>query len=151
MRRSFHAFALVSIAAALVACASAWPAQHAAILPGSSFGDSALDGAYRWTTLDGKPAPVEFPLNSGRRFVYGTLDLSNSAAARTGMAGRYSRRFTVQPANDTVQTVGDGGAFMLMGDTIRFEPNVLYRFSWRPNGDLVLTDGANHAWVYTRR
>jgi hypothetical protein len=156
MRRSFQAFLFVFVVAALAACASAWPAQRVEILAGSVTGDSALEGGYRWTTLDGKPAPVEFPANSGRRLVYGTLDLRNALAARAGTGGTYSMRFTEQPANDTVRTTGNDGQVVLHGDTLVFSPSgqnqsVRFRYAWRPTGELALTDGENHVWIYTRR
>jgi hypothetical protein len=138
------------------ACASAWPAQRIGIVAGTATGDSALDGGYRWTTLDGNAAPVEFPANSGRRLVYGTLDLHNAMSARSGSGGTYSIRFTEQPMNDTVRTSGNDGQFVLRGDTLLFRPDgqnapVVFRYAWRPNGELALTDGARHVWVYVRR
>jgi hypothetical protein len=155
MRRSFHAFFLGCTAASLIACASRWPEQRVVIMPGSITGDSALDGRYRWTSVDGKVAPAEFPVNSGRRLVYGTLDLRDAAAARAG-SGSYSLRFTEQPANDTVRTTGSDGVFALRGDTVLLTPassreSMRYRYAWRPSGDLELTDVAKHVWVYSRR
>ena len=156
MRRLFRSVFLVSTVAAAAACASRWPAQQTAILPGSAFGDSALNGAYRWTSLDGDAVPVEFPARSGRRLVYGTLDIRDAPAARSGTGGTYSMRFTEQPLNDTVRTTGNDGRFVLRGDSILFTPAgqtspVIFRFAWRPTGDLTLTDGSNHVWVYARR
>jgi len=156
MRRSFQAFLFVLMVAALAACVSRWPAQHVEILAGSVTGDSALEGGYRWTTLDNKPAPVEFPANSGRRLVYGTLDLHNALGARAGTGGTYSMRFTEQPPNDTVRTTGNDGQFALHGDTLAFSPSgqnrsVMFRYAWRPSGELALTDAENHVWVYSRR
>ena len=155
MRRSSHLLVFGILVATASACASAWPVQQTAILPGSGFGDTALNGAYRLAMLDGKPIPTEYPMNSGRQLVYQTLDLSDAPAARGQMAGKFSLRATVQPANDTVRIMGYAGRFALIGDTIRFDaggttPTWSSRFSWQPNGNLVLTDGANR-WVYTRR
>jgi hypothetical protein len=156
MRRSFQAFLVFFVSAAAAACASRWPSQQISIAAGSVTGDSALEGGYRWTSLDGKAAPLEFPRNSGRRIVYGTLDLRNAMAARAGNGGTYSLRFTEQPANDTVRTTGADGQFVLRGDTVVFSPagqtqTNRFRYAWRPNGDLALTDAENHVWVYTRR
>jgi hypothetical protein len=157
MTRLFRiSFFLTAVGAVATACASSWPAQRIEIMPGSVTGDSALEGGFRWTMLDGKPAPVEFPVNSGRRLVYGTLDLRNVAAARAGTGGTYSMRFTVQPVNDTVQTTGNDGQFTLRADTAVLTPAgqafpITFRLSWRPTGELTLTDGANHVWVYARR
>jgi hypothetical protein len=156
MRRSFQAFLVLFVSAAVTACVSRWPAQHIEIAAGSITGDSALEGGYRWTGVDGKAAPLEFPLKSGRRLVYGTLDLRNAMAARAGTGGTYSQRFTEQPANDTVRTTGTDGQFVLRGDTLVFSAagqaqTNRFRYAWRPNGDLALTDAENHVWVYTRR
>ena len=157
MTRLFR-LSLFALAVAVVAtaCASSWPVQRVEIMPGTLTGDSALEGGYRWTMLDGKPAPQEFPVNSGTNIVYGTLDLRNVAGARAGTGGTYSMRFTVQPVNDTVRTTGNDGQFTLRGDTVLFTPSgqtspVLFRFAWRPTGELALTDAANHVWVYARR
>ena len=146
-------FAMLTLSAA---CASSWPAQRTTMAAGTITGDSALDGGYRWTALDGKAVPVEFPVNSGRRLVYGTLDIRNAIAARTGSAGTYSMRFTEQPANDTVRTSGNDGQLTLRGDTLLLTPAgqnapIVFRYAWRPTGELALTDGANHVWVYARR
>ena len=148
--------ACIAVLTASAACASRWPAQRIEIIPGTVTGDSALEGAYRWTTLDGKAAPLEFPINSGRRLVYGTLDLRNAMAARAGSGGSYSMRFTEQPMNDTVRTTGNDGQFVLRGDTVLFTPAgqtnpVRFRYAWRPTGELALTDASNHVWVYARR
>lgn len=155
MSRSFQAFLLAFAATALMACASRWPAQTVSIVAGSTTGDSALDGSYGWVSLDGKAAPVEFPANSGRRVVYGTLVLRGAMVARGG-GGTYSMRFTEQPANDTVRTTGNDGRFSLRADTVIFTPNessqsMKFRYAWRPNGDLALTDMSEHVWIYTRR
>jgi hypothetical protein len=155
MNRLFRVACLATIAAS-AACASRWPAQRIEIVAGSVTGDSALEGGYRWTTLDGKAAPVEFPVNSGRRIVYGTLDLRDAMAARAGSGGSYSIRFTEQPVNDTVRTTGTDGRFLLRGDTVVLSPSgqnqsLRYRYAWRPTGDLELTDPGNHVWVYPRR
>jgi hypothetical protein len=156
MRRSFQAFLVLFVSSAVAACVSRWPAQHIEMAAGSVTGDSALEGGYRWTSLDGKAAPLEFPRNSGRRIVYGTLDLRNAMAARSGSGGTYSLRFTEQPANDTVRTTGTDGQFVLRGDTVVLSPSaqaqtIRFRYAWRPNGDLALTDVENHVWVYSRR
>lgn len=157
MTRLFRiSFFLMAVGAVATACASSWPAQRIEIMPGTLTGDSALEGGYSWRTLDGKPAPQEFPANSGTRIVYGTLDLRNVAAARAGTGGTYSMRFTVQPVNDTVRITGNDGQFSLRGDTVFFMPAgqtspVLFRFAWRPTGELALTDASNHVWVYARR
>jgi hypothetical protein len=155
MRRSFPLALFLFIAAGAAACVSAWPQQRIEVVAGTATGDSALEGGYRWLTLDGKSAPVEFPANSGRRLVYGTLDLREAANARAA-SGTYSMRFTEQPVNDTVRTTGADGRFTLRGDSILFTPAgqsaaVIFRFAWRPNGQLALTDQANHVWVYSRR
>ena len=145
----------VAIAAG-TACASRWPQQQISMVPGTVAGDSALDGGYQWETLDGKRIPVEFPVNSGRRLVYGTLDLRGAMAARGSGGGTYSMRFTEQPMNDTVRTTGNDGTFAIHGDTLLFTPRgqaaaTSFRYAWRPTGQLALTDAANHVWVYGRR
>src|ERR1041384_1026940 len=99
MTRRFQSMILGGAIAAGTACASAWPAQQVAMTPGTVTGDSALDGGYQWQQLDGKPIPVEFPANSGRKLVYGTLDLHGALSARSGSGGRYTLRFTEQPVN----------------------------------------------------
>jgi len=58
--------------------------------------------------------------------------------------------------NDTVRTSGHDGQFVLQGDTLLFTPAgqnapVTFRYAWRPNGELALTDAMNHVWVYARR
>ena len=146
----------LTAAALTAACASRWPSQRYEVVPGSVAGDSALEGGYRWTSLDGKAVPVEFPANSGTRLVYGTLDLRNAMSARSGGAGTYSMRFTVQPGADTARTTGNDGQFVLRGDTVLFTPAgesspVVFRYAWRPNGELALTDASSHVWVYRRR
>ena len=155
MRRSFLVVMAPFVVAATAACVSSWPQQRYEILPGTATGDSALDGGYRWLTLDGKSAPVEFPEKSGRRLVYGTLDLRDAPNARAS-SGTYSMRFTEQPVNDTARTTGNDGRFTLRGDSILFTPAgqtsaVVFRFAWRPNGQLALTDQSSHVWVYARR
>ncbi len=150
------ALACITLLTAPAACASRWPAQRIEIVPGSVTGDSALEGGYRWAALDGKSAPVEFPINSGRRLVYGTLDLRNAMAARAGSGGTYAMRFTEQPMNDTVRITGHDGQFLLRGDTVVLTPAgqttpVWFRYVWRPTGELALTDASNHVWVYARR
>lgn len=142
--------------AAGAACASRWPAQYTAMIPGTVTGDSALEGGYQWQSLDGKEIPVEFPANSGRKLVYGTLDLRGAMSARNGSGGTYSMRFTEQPVDDTVRTTGNDGAFAIRGDTILFTPSgqaspTWFRYAWRPTGQLALTDSARHVWVYARR
>ena len=142
--------------AAGTACASRWPAQQISMVPGSMTGDSALEGAYQWQSLDGKVIPVEFPANSGRRLIYGTLDLRGALLARSGSGGTYSMRFTEQPMSDTVRTTGNDGAFTIRGDTLVFTPAgqaspTWFRYAWRPTGQLALTDAASHVWVYARR
>jgi hypothetical protein len=155
MRRSFPVVIAFFVVAAAAGCASSWPQQRIEITPGTVIGDSALDGGYRWVSLDGKSLPVEFPEKSGRRLVYGTLDIRDASGARAS-SGAYSMRFTEQPANDTVRTTGNDGRFTLRGDSILFTPAaqnsaLVFRFAWRPNGQLALTDPSNHVWVYTRR
>ncbi len=138
------------------ACVSRWPAQYISMVPGTVTGDSALEGGYQWQSLDGKGVPVEFPVNSGRRLVYGTLDLRGAMSARGGAGGTYSIRFTEQPMNDTVRTTGNDGSFVIRGDTLFFSPKgqatpTWFRYDWRPTGQLALTDSATHVWVYGRR
>lgn len=138
------------------ACASRWPAQQISMTPGTVTGDSALEGAYQWQSLDGKGIPVEFPASSGRKLIYGTLDLRGVMSARNGSGGTYSIRFTEQPMSDTVRTTGSDGALAIRGDTLRFAPAgqaapTWFRYAWRPTGQLALTDAASHVWVYSRR
>jgi hypothetical protein len=156
MTRPFQMMILAFAVAAGTACASRWPAQQISIAPGSVTGDSALEGAYQWQSLDGKSIPVEFPANSGRMLVYGTLDLHGAMAARNGTGGTYSMRFTEQPMNDTVRTTGNDGTFAIHGDTLLLAPTgqaspTWFRYAWRPTGQLALTDAARHVWVYARR
>jgi hypothetical protein len=155
MNRLIPFVCLVAVTAS-AACVSRWPEQRLEIIPGSVTGDSALEGTYRWTSLDGRAAPLEFPIRSGRRLVYGTLDLRNAMAARTGSGGSYALRFTEQPMNDTVRITGNDGQFVLRGDTVILTPagqaaTLRFRYAWRPNGELALTDTSNHVWVYARR
>jgi hypothetical protein len=155
MRTALKAFISTFIGVAAVGCASAWPQQRVEILPGTVVADSALEGGYRWLSLDDKTPPVEFPAKSGLRIVYGTLDLRGAAGARAS-SGTYSMRFTEQPPNDTVRTTGNDGRFTLRGDSILFTPNgqssgPVFRILWRPNGQLALTDQSNHVWLYARR
>src|SRR3954467_12421861 len=148
MKRLFRSSLLMAATMAAAACASSWPAQRTMIEPGTALGDSALDGRYQVATIDGKTTPVEFPPNSGSKIVYGTLDLRDVAAGRAGRGGGYSIRLGVQPPNDTVRTTADDGALLLRGDTLVFTPSATampasrYRFAWRSNGDLALTDGS---------
>lgn len=156
MTRPFHTMILAFAVVAGTACASRWPAQQISMVPGTVAGDSALEGGYQWESLDGKKIPVEFPANSGTRLVYGTLDLRGAMAARNGAGGTYSMRFTVQPVNDTVRTTGNDGTFAIRGDTLLFTPTgrtspTWFRYSWRPTGQLALTDSSSHVWVYGRR
>src|SRR5215218_4590036 len=123
MTRAFQSMILAFAVAAGTACASRWPAQYTAMVPGTVSGDSALEGGYQWQSLDGKAIPVEFPASSGRRLVYGTLDLRGAMSARSGSGGRYSMRFTEQPMNDTVRTTGNDGTFAIRGDTLFFTPS----------------------------
>ena len=146
----------IAVSAVTAACASSWPKQRVEIVPGTAAADSALEGGFRWTSLDGKALPVEFPANSGVRLVYGTLDLRDIRAARQGSGGTYSMRFTVQPVNDTIRNTGNDGRFALRGDTLLFTPTgqsspVTFRLAWRPTGALALTDTADHVWLYVRR
>jgi len=142
---------------ATAACASSWPVQRTMIDPGSALSDSVLDGRYQVASIDGKTTPVEYPSNPATKIVYGTLDLHDAAASRAGAAGTYSVRLGLQPANDTLRTTADDGTLALRGDTLVLTskapaaPASRYRFAWLPNGNLALTDGNGHVWVYTRR
>ena len=148
---------VVAASIATVACASSWPAQHTMIDPVSTISDSVLDGRYQVASIDGKTVPVEYPVNPATKIVYGTLDLQNSAAGRSGAGGSYSTRLGLQPPNDTLRTSADDGMLALRGDTLVLTSKnppmtaLRYRFAWRPNGDLALTDATGHVWVYTRR
>jgi hypothetical protein len=150
-------FSLVAATVLLGACQSAWPAIQSTALPAPGTG-TTLEGGFRWISLDGKDAPLEFPLGSGTMLVYGTLDLRNLADAQSGSGGGFAMRFTVQPRADTARVRGEDGKFVIRGDSLLFTPNgregsppVRFRYAFRSNGQLALTDADNHVWVYVRR
>jgi hypothetical protein len=148
---------LAALAVLAASCQSAWPAMQSTALPvpGSS---TTLEGGFRWIALDGKDAPLEFPLGSGTMMVYGTLDLRNLNSAQAGTGGGFAMRFTLQPRADTARVTGEDGKFVVRGDSLLFTPNgreasppVRFRYAFRANGQLALTDADNHVWVYVRR
>ena len=149
---------LLAFSVAATGCQSRWPEQRSTALPDPAAGGRNLEGGYRWVSINGKSAPQEFPVGSGTMLVYGTLDLRDVAAAQAGTGGRYGMRFTVQPRADTARVTGNDGRLVIRSDSLIFtpdgrenEPPVRFRYSWRSNGQLALTDASNHVWVYVRR
>ncbi|HEU0298214.1 MAG TPA: hypothetical protein VFR37_02145, partial [Longimicrobium sp.] len=78
VRPPFSGFLIAMGVLALAACAGAGanPAR-----PGTlAARDTSLEGAFRWTTFDQQPAPVEFPPGTGVMLVGGTLEFRGAAA-----------------------------------------------------------------------
>lgn len=148
---------LLAFSVAAAGCQSRWPEQRSTAIPDPASGGRALEGGFRWVSVNGRNAPQEFPTGSGTILAYGTLDLRDVAAAEAGTGGRYSMRFTVQPRADTVRTTGTDGRLVIRSDSLIFTPDgregdpQRFRYSWRSNGQLALTDTSNHVWVYVRR
>ena len=149
-------------AALLAACASVPPAASPGA-PGPvadvvATADTSLEGAFRWTAVDGRPAPADYPSGSGAMLVDGSLELRDVPAARRDGTGRFDLRFTLRPPADTARPTGEGGRFRIAGDSLLFTPDgresrppVRFRYAWRPDGVLALTDAQGHAWTYVRR
>ena len=120
--------------------------------------DAALDGMFRWIAVDGRAAPADFPAGSGAMLTAGSLELRGAGGARSGPGGRFGLRFTLQPPGDTARSTGERGAFRLVADSLHFTPDgrearppVRFRYTWRPDGALALTDAQGHVWIYIRR
>jgi hypothetical protein len=101
--------------------------------------------------MDGRTPPVEFIPGSGLRLTSGTLELSSAT-------GRFVLSFTTRGPADSVQTSGEKGAFVVRGDTLSFTPDgreaqppVVFRFAWKSDRSLSLTDNRGHVWDYRRR
>jgi CubicO group peptidase (beta-lactamase class C family) len=113
--------------------------------------ESKLEGTFQWLTMDGKTPPVEFIPGSGLRLTNGSLELS-------GATGRFVLSFTTRGPGDSVQTSGEKGGFVARGDTLSFTPDgreaqppVVFRYAWKSDGRLSLTDSRGHVWDYRRR
>jgi hypothetical protein len=142
---------------ALAACAGGTTAAARDGMQGTA-GDTLLEGAFRWTTLNEQPAPVEFPAGSGATLVAGALELRGLSEAIRAGAGRFGLRFTLRPAGDTARVTGQDGRFRVVGDSLLFTPDgleqrppVRFRYAWRSGGVLALTDAQGHVWGYVRQ
>jgi DNA-binding beta-propeller fold protein YncE len=124
----------------------------------SASSDAALEGLFRWIAVDGRAAPADFPPGSGALLTAGSLDLRDVGAARSAQGGRFGLRFTTQSPTDTARATAQSGRFRIVGDSLHFSPTgredrppVMFRYSWRPDSTLVLTDAQGHVWTYIRR
>jgi hypothetical protein len=135
------------------------PGRQSSPSIGPAAPDTTLEGSFGWTTLNDAPAPTEFPAGSGTTLVSGTLQLDSAAAARRDGSGRFGLRFTMRAsASDSAQTTGQDGRFRIAADSLLFTPDgqedrppVRFRYAWRPDGTLALTDDQGHVWAYERR
>jgi hypothetical protein len=125
---------------------------------GASQSANTLEGTFGWIEVDGKAPPAEFPTGSGVQLTGGTLALTNAAAARSGTGGRFELRFQVRTSADSTSSSGQKGDFRIVADTLKFSPDgradrppVVFRYSWRADGALVLTDSGGHVWTYRRQ
>lgn len=151
--RGGGAAAVLSLCA-LAACAGGSTGAARAVLPPAV--DTLLEGAFRWTTLNDQPVPVEFPAGSGATLVAGTLQLRGLSEAIRAGAGRFGLRFTMRPPGDTARVTGQDGRFRVAGDSLLFTPDgredrppVRFRYAWR-GAMLALTDTQGHVWGYVR-
>lgn len=140
----------------LAACAG----STAAPMPSASAmaADTALEGAFRWTTLDGVPGPLQFPQDARVTLVAGSLELRDAAAAARDGSGRFSLRFTMRAAGDSANTAGEDGRFRIVADSLHFTPDgqedrppVRFRYAWSREGVLELTDAQGQVWGYVRQ
>lgn len=130
-----------------------------AAAPSVASSDAMLEGSFRWVELDGRPSPINFPPGSPSTILDGTLELRGAAVARAGPGGRFGLRFTMSPSpSDSARSTGEDGGFRIVGDSLYFTPDgredrppVRFRYAWRPDGRLALTDTQGHVWLYVRR
>jgi hypothetical protein len=134
------------------------PASDHIALPLPVAADTILEGRFAWLAVDGRSAPAEFPPGSGVMLTGGSLALRDLAGARAGTGGRFGLRFTVRSGADSVaRTSGEDGRFRIAGDSLQFTPDrredrppVRFRYAWKPDGTLALTDTQGHVWTYRR-
>ncbi|HET9513734.1 MAG TPA: hypothetical protein VFO95_07380 [Gemmatimonadales bacterium] len=134
------------------------PASDTIALPILVAVDTSLEGRFVWLAVDGRSAPAEFPPGSGVMLIGGSLALRDLAGARAGTGGRFGLRFTVRSGADSVaRTSGEDGRFQIAGDSLQFTPDgrenrppVRFRYGWKADGTLALTDTQGHIWTYRR-
>lgn len=114
----------------------------------------APEGRFEWRTLNGRPAPAEFPPNSGVQLTRGTLELTAPTPAADA---RFALVFEVRVGGAEPAPNGVEGRYTVEGDALRFVPDggdanppVTFRYEWLSDGTLVLTDALRHVWGYTR-
>ena len=111
-------------------------------------------GMFRWTALDGKSAPQEFPAGSGTTIIAGTMQLDDSTKA----GRRFTLSFTYKATpKDTATLASHGGTFRFTRDSLYFVNDgqetlapVRFHYSWQAANRLALTDTKGHVWVYAK-
>ena len=124
-------------------------------IPVVSFAQApSLAGAFRWTTVDGKPAPQEFPSGSGTTVLTSTMELQDSTS--DGRRFRLSFTYKTSPSDSAVR-VSHIGRFRFTRDSLFFvndgqeaRPPVRFRYKWLKANSLELTDTQGHVWIYVK-
>jgi hypothetical protein len=111
-------------------------------------------GVFEWRTLNGRPAPAEFPPRSGMQLIRGSLELT---PATSDTEARFELVLDVSVAGAAATPNSVAGSFTSEGDMLRFLPDqgdasapVTFRYAWLPDGTLALTDAIRHVWGYER-
>jgi hypothetical protein len=125
----------------------------AALVFPSLLGAQTLSGTFRLAEINGKPGAGEFPPGSGTLISAGFLQLDDSTSA----GRRFRIGFTFAPKADSARSQSHGGTFRVVSDSLLFtndgqetRPPVRFRYSWRPDGMLALTDVRGNVWGYRR-
>ena len=121
--------------------------------------DTTLEGGFRWMTLADRTKPVEFPPGSGATLLDGTLELRVEDVAGPRGRRRFGMRFTAKTsAADSARVTGEDGNWVVRTDSLLFTPDgredrppVRFRYAWRRDGVLELTDSQGNVWGYVRR
>jgi hypothetical protein len=116
--------------------------------------DRTLAGSFLLREINGKGGPGEFPPGSGTMIWNGFLQLDDSTSA----GRRFRIGFTFVPKADSARSQSHGGTFRVVSDSLLFtndgqetRPPVRFRYAWRPDGVLALTDAQGNVWGYRRR
>jgi len=111
-------------------------------------------GVFEWRTLNGRPAPAEFPPRSGIQLIRGSLELT---PATSDTEARFELVFAVSTGGAAAAPNSVAGRFTAEDEMLRLLPDrgdksapVTFRYAWQPDGTLTLTDAIRHVWGYER-